>query len=98
MLAAADSAAAFPSWTFGAFMLGASIAMAVQTLLTARRGYMFCGCAEVVHKNVDPRRFRFWLRIQIIFVLTLLSFSIWSFWRMGNHRNGLEIPSVPRSG
>lgn len=64
---------------FGLFCAIAAIAMAAQTYSSYRKGFMYCGPIQVVYRKDNPKGFRFWLVIQLGFVLILGAFSVYGF-------------------
>jgi hypothetical protein len=69
-----------PSGSFFGFLcaVGAAV-MAAQTYHTYRNGYIYRGVAQRVSRKANPRRFKFWLGVQISFVLFLAAFSVYGF-------------------
>lgn len=73
---AAFAAVLFPPWTFGAFWLGVALALAAQTAITLRRGFVFRDNFRRVHRHAEPGRFRFWLGVQLFLILVALALAI----------------------
>ena len=53
---------------YGSFFLVTATAMGIQTIRGAREGWAYCGRTERAYRKDDPRRYRFWLRVQWGFV------------------------------
>ena len=83
ILAAAEKSG-FPPWTFGAFFLGTSLALAAQTWFTVSRGFVFRENMVRVYRNTELARYRFWLGVQLILILITVAFSISGFWVVTN--------------
>jgi hypothetical protein len=64
---------------FGLFFGVAAIGLAVQTCVTYRKGYMYCGRTEVVYRKDGRWKFRFWFGMQILFVFLLSAASVYGF-------------------
>ena len=51
---------------FGLF----AVVLLIQTLVTMRKGFVYCGPSERVYHKEDPHRYRFWRAVQ--FLMTAL--------------------------
>lgn len=75
----AQSAISGSDWIMrGAFVL-AALGMAWQTIQGHRKGFMYCGTTERVHKREQPSKYRWFVLIQWALVLMLLLFA--ATWR-----------------
>jgi hypothetical protein len=88
MLNLALQKAEFPPWTFAVFCLASGIGMAIQTFLTYRSGFMYCGRSLRtgtflrVYKKEEPVKYRVWFGIQLLLVTALFGASALGFWIM----------------
>jgi hypothetical protein len=64
---------------FGLFCAIAAIGMAAQTYITYRKGYVYSGRTQVVHRKDGLWKFRIWLCVHILFVIFLVAASIYGF-------------------
>jgi ABC-type Fe3+ transport system permease subunit len=61
---------------FGVLFLMGAAALAVQTYSAYRRGYAYRSRSERVRRDDEPKRFVFWLCVQVIFVVMLAAMSV----------------------
>ena len=64
---------------WGIFWAIGAIAMAHQTFVSCRKGYMYCGVTEKVYRKHNPVKFKVWFVIQTISVLFFVTLSIYAF-------------------
>ena len=64
---------------FGFFCAAGAIAMAYQTFNSYRKGYIYRGETEKVHRNQNSAKFKVWFVIQMFFVFFLAALSIYAF-------------------
>jgi len=63
----------------GLFFAFGAVIMAVQTFRSYRDGFMYCGTIDKVYRDRNPKKFIFWMTVQISFVLIMAVVSIYAF-------------------
>ena len=64
---------------FGVFCLLAAAGLAAQSYITYQKGYVYCGRTQVVRRKDHPRKFAFFVSVQMFFVIMLIALSVFGF-------------------